>query len=137
MKIGILSRNLNLYSTISLLEAGERLGHEIKVIDYGTEFGFSCDDEGVKEVHVFDGDVSVEGGAVGEVPRHFLKGNGIRVGKKSAVDIVAADAAFNPRKRRPGCLFCNTPRHDTGPGDRVPGPVFAAERSIAAPIRYR
>lgn len=34
MKIGILSRNRNLYSTNSLVEAGERLGHEVKVIDY-------------------------------------------------------------------------------------------------------
>ena len=34
MKIAILSRNKNLYSTKSLVAAGERLGHEVHVIDY-------------------------------------------------------------------------------------------------------
>lgn len=34
MKIGILSRNRKLYSTNSLLEAFEKRGHEVKVIDY-------------------------------------------------------------------------------------------------------
>ncbi len=33
MKIGILSRNRNLYSTRRLIEAGEARGHEVKVID--------------------------------------------------------------------------------------------------------
>ncbi len=33
MKIGILSRNENLYSTRRLIEAGEARGHEVKVID--------------------------------------------------------------------------------------------------------
>ena len=33
MKIGILSRNSNLYSTRRLVEAAELRGHEVKVID--------------------------------------------------------------------------------------------------------
>lgn len=33
MKIGILSRNANLYSTKRLVEAAENRGHEAKVID--------------------------------------------------------------------------------------------------------
>ncbi len=33
MKIAILSRNTNLYSTRRLVEAGEERGHEVKVID--------------------------------------------------------------------------------------------------------
>jgi ribosomal protein S6--L-glutamate ligase len=34
MKITILSRNSNLYSTKRLVEAGEKLGHEMHVIDH-------------------------------------------------------------------------------------------------------
>jgi ribosomal protein S6--L-glutamate ligase len=34
MKIGILSRNKNLYSTRRLVEAGQERGHEVEVIDY-------------------------------------------------------------------------------------------------------
>lgn len=34
MKIAILSRNPKLYSTNSLVEAGKRMGHDIRVIDY-------------------------------------------------------------------------------------------------------
>ena len=34
MKIAILSRNANLYSTRRLVEAGEAAGHEVRVIDY-------------------------------------------------------------------------------------------------------
>ena len=34
MKIAILSRNRRLYSTNSLVEAGEKAGHEMRVIDY-------------------------------------------------------------------------------------------------------
>ena len=34
MKIAILSRNSNLYSTKRLVEAGEKLGHEMHVIDH-------------------------------------------------------------------------------------------------------
>ena len=34
MKIGILSRGRNLYSTQSLVRAGEKRGHEVRVIDY-------------------------------------------------------------------------------------------------------
>ncbi len=34
MKIGILSRNPKLYSTMSLKRAGEKRGHEVRVIDY-------------------------------------------------------------------------------------------------------
>jgi ribosomal protein S6--L-glutamate ligase len=34
MKIGLLSRNANLYSTNRLKEAGEERGHEVRVIDY-------------------------------------------------------------------------------------------------------
>ncbi|MGE9267824.1 MAG: 30S ribosomal protein S6--L-glutamate ligase, partial [Verrucomicrobiales bacterium] len=34
MKIGILSRNKNLYSTNSLVKAAETRGHEVHVIDY-------------------------------------------------------------------------------------------------------
>jgi ribosomal protein S6--L-glutamate ligase len=34
MKIGLLSRNANLYSTNRLNEAGEERGHEVRVIDY-------------------------------------------------------------------------------------------------------
>jgi len=34
MKIGILSRNSKLYSTRRLVEAGEKLGHEMHVIDH-------------------------------------------------------------------------------------------------------
>ena len=34
MRIGILSRNPKLYSTASLVRAAERLGHEVRVIDY-------------------------------------------------------------------------------------------------------
>jgi len=34
LKIGILSRNRNLYSTKSLLEACEKRGHEVRVVDY-------------------------------------------------------------------------------------------------------
>ena len=33
MKIGILSRNKNLYSTRRLIEAAEQRGHEVKVIN--------------------------------------------------------------------------------------------------------
>ena len=33
MKIAILSRNPNLYSTRRMVEAGTELGHEIRVID--------------------------------------------------------------------------------------------------------
>ena len=33
MKIAILSRNENLYSTRRLKEAGEKLGHEVDIID--------------------------------------------------------------------------------------------------------
>ena len=33
MKLGILSRNQNLYSTRRLIEAAEQRGHEVKVID--------------------------------------------------------------------------------------------------------
>ncbi|NES70711.1 MAG: 30S ribosomal protein S6--L-glutamate ligase, partial [Okeania sp. SIO2D1] len=34
MKIAILSTEPTLYSTRKLVEAGEKLGHEVKVIDY-------------------------------------------------------------------------------------------------------
>ncbi|HNP18752.1 MAG TPA: 30S ribosomal protein S6--L-glutamate ligase [Fulvivirga sp.] len=34
MKIAILSRNINLYSTKRLVEAGEKRGHEVEVIDH-------------------------------------------------------------------------------------------------------
>src|SRR3546814_8648584 len=34
MKIGLLSRNANLYSTTRLKEAAEGRGHEVRVIDY-------------------------------------------------------------------------------------------------------
>ncbi|MFP5322130.1 MAG: 30S ribosomal protein S6--L-glutamate ligase [Acidimicrobiia bacterium] len=34
MKIGLLSRNANLYSTMRLKEAGEERGHDVRVIDY-------------------------------------------------------------------------------------------------------
>ena len=34
MKIGLLSRNANLYSTMRLKEAAEGRGHDVRVIDY-------------------------------------------------------------------------------------------------------
>jgi ribosomal protein S6--L-glutamate ligase len=34
MKIVVLSRNTNLYSTRRLVEAAEKMGHEVEVIDF-------------------------------------------------------------------------------------------------------
>ena len=34
MKIGVLSLNPNLYSTLRLVEAGRERGHDVKVINY-------------------------------------------------------------------------------------------------------
>jgi ribosomal protein S6--L-glutamate ligase len=37
MKIGILSRNPNLYSTNRLVEAAKKRGHDVKIVDVLTE----------------------------------------------------------------------------------------------------
>ena len=34
MKILVLSRNKNLYSTRRLIDSAEKLGHEVRVVDY-------------------------------------------------------------------------------------------------------
>ena len=67
---------------------------ELKVVDLGTEFGFSADGEGVKELHVFDGEVTVEGGILGAEPRHLLSGTGIRMANETLNYIPTADESF-------------------------------------------
>ena len=64
---------------------------ELKVVDLGTEFGFSAEADGTKELHVFNGEVTFEGGIAGDEPRHLLTGSGVRFGDKS-LDFIPAQA---------------------------------------------
>ncbi len=67
---------------------------ELKVVDLGTEFGFASDGEGKQELHVFDGEVTLEGGAAGVEPRHLLTGSGVRLAGESLDFITAEEEAF-------------------------------------------
>ena len=67
---------------------------ELKVVDLGTEFGFSAGEGGAKELHVFDGEVVVEGAVVGSEPRHLLSGTGIRFEGESIDYITPVEEAF-------------------------------------------
>lgn len=67
---------------------------ELKVVDLGTEFGFSADEDGVKEVHVFDGEVTYQGGVAGSMPISLLSGSGIRLDAGSLENIAPSEMAF-------------------------------------------
>ncbi len=67
---------------------------DLKVVDLGTEFGFAAERGGAKELHVFDGEVTVEGGAAGDEPTHLLTGTGIRVEEESLDFIRIEEDAF-------------------------------------------
>ena len=70
------------------------MSSDLQVVDLGTEFGFSASEDGSQELHVFDGEVTVQGGVVGNNPRHLMGGTAVRMHEDGMRFFDAADEEF-------------------------------------------